>query len=115
MGQEQRKNERFGVQHEVRVRRGEVELQGFTLNLSLGGASLRLELDGPLQVGERFEISFRLPDLDAPLRSQASVRWVSEIDPGLCGVQFMTGFRAKETWAFNRFLERARLRHSDAV
>lgn len=103
-------DKRTSTRHEVEldmqvIRAGQAALAR-TVNLSLGGALVRVPAELSLKVGERVEISFRLPDLPEPLSARADVRWVGDLDDGLVGLQFASGFRAKETWALGRFLER---------
>ncbi|MCX4239552.1 PilZ domain-containing protein [Paraliomyxa miuraensis] len=102
---DKRASTRYEVDLPMQVTRdGQVALAR-TENLSLGGALVRLATELSVKVGDRVEISFRLPDLDKPLSAKADVRWVGDLDQGMIGLQFVTGFRAKETWALNRFLE----------
>lgn len=98
-----RANTRYMVRLETEVVRGGQPVEAFIVDLSLGGALLEAAFDPPMPVGERIDVSFRLPDLDKPLRATAEVRWV---EPEAIGIQFVTGFRAKETWALGRFFER---------
>lgn len=102
---EKRTSERIFVEQEIRVRRGEEEFVGSTANLSLGGAQLRVDLSPSAKIGERIHVSFRVPQLADPLEAQAEVRWRSEIDGAMIGIQFTTGFRARQTWALGRYLE----------
>lgn len=110
---EKRTSERIAVEQEIRVFRGDDETIGTTANLSLGGAQLRIALSPPPRLGERLGISFRVPLLDGPLQAQAEVRWRSEIDTSMIGIQFVTGFRARETWALSRHLEAMKARQDD--
>ena len=102
---EKRTFERIFVEQEIVVRRGEEEVAGVTSNLSLGGAQVRVELSPPAQIGEHIRVSFRVPLLPDPVEAQAQVRWRSEIDNAMLGIQFTTGFRAKQTWALGRYLD----------
>jgi hypothetical protein len=102
---EQRRTKRFEVEQEIRVRRGEDEFVGMTDNFSLGGVCLRLGVSPPFRTGDRLRVSFRIPSLDQPLSADAVVRWRNAADPSIIGVQFVTGFRAKETYALGRYLE----------
>lgn len=77
-----------------------------TLNLSLGGSLVRVLTPISFQVGDRVRVSFQVPDMAAPLTASADVRWLGDLDDALLGLQFVTGFRAKETWALGRFLEK---------
>ncbi len=104
-GADNRRTERFEIQHEVSVTRGDVEVLGVTQNISLGGIRLRVDLDPPAQIGDRLSVTLRIPQLDRPLRADAEVRWRDKEDKATIGVQFLTGFRAKETWALGQFLE----------
>jgi hypothetical protein len=99
-------HERHRIERAVEVVRDGVVATGVTEDLSLGGAQVHVPLDPPLRVGDKIEISFMLPDLRDPVRVRAQVRWVSDVDRSYVGVQFLTGLRAKETWALNRFFER---------
>lgn len=103
---EKRRNQRFRVETEIEVSRGDTRASGTTENLSLGGAQFRAELAPALRIGEKVAISFELPDLDEPVRTEAEVRWVSGSDAATVGVQFTMGLRAKETWALNKLLSR---------
>ncbi|MCH9680208.1 MAG: PilZ domain-containing protein [Deltaproteobacteria bacterium] len=106
MGQEKRASTRYNVAVQMDVTHDGAMASGLTVNLSLGGALVRVPAEPPLRVGDRVEVSFRLPDLDKPLAAKAEVRWVDDGDGEIAGLQFVTGFRAKETWALGRFLER---------
>jgi hypothetical protein len=102
---EKRTHERIFVEQEIHVARGDEEAIGLTTNLSLGGAQVRVELSPPAKLGERLRVAFRVPALPEPLEAQAEVRWRSELEPSLLGIQFVTGFRAKQTWALGQYLE----------
>jgi c-di-GMP-binding flagellar brake protein YcgR len=114
MGFEKRTSERIFVEQEIRVERGEEAHEGLTSNISLGGAQLRVELSPPVEIGERIRVSFRVPQLPEPLEAQAEVRWRSEIDGSLIGIQFLTGFRAKQTWALNRYLDELKAKQTES-
>lgn len=103
---EKRASTRYDVELEMEIKAGDHEVTAQTMNLSLGGALMRVPTEEPLRVGQRLEVAFRLPDLDKPLQAKADVRWVDDGDRQVVGLQFVTGFRAKETWALGRFLER---------
>lgn len=103
---DKRTNTRFPVEIDIQLVHREQQVLGRTVNLSLGGALLRVPAEIPIKVGDRVEASIRLPDLDRPLLAKADVRWINDRDPELVGIQFVTGFRAKETWALGRFLDR---------
>lgn len=103
---EKRASTRYTVSIDTEVTRGGDRLSARMTNLSLGGALIELSVEPRVRVGERIEVAFRLPDLDKPLCAKAEIRWLSGGDESAVGVQFVTGFRAKETWALGRFLER---------
>lgn len=103
---EKRAITRYQVEIDMQVAANGRETAATTLNLSLGGALIRMAEPLPLRVGDRVQVSFRVPELAAPLTASADIRWVGDLDEAMLGVQFVTGFRAKETWALGRFLER---------
>ncbi len=103
---ELRKTERVDTKLAIRIDRAGERVDGETINLSLGGTLLRATIEPPPRVGERWQIELVLPTLDAPLRADAEVRWVG--GDGECGVQFSTGFRARETWALGQWFDRIR-------
>lgn len=105
-GPEQRKNERTQTRLALRIERSGEVIDGETINLSLGGALVRAVSSAPPVVGERWRISIALPTLEQPLVADAEVRWVGLTHE--CGVQFSTGFRARETWALGQWLDRVR-------
>jgi c-di-GMP-binding flagellar brake protein YcgR len=105
---EKRKAERLDAAVEVMIARNGVEVAGMTINLSLGGAQVRARLEPAPRIGERVRIALSLPTHGAPISAEAEVRWVSELEPDRVGVQFVTGFRARETWALGQFLDRLR-------
>jgi hypothetical protein len=102
---DKRRTTRFQIEQEIRVTRGDVEVVGVTHNVSLGGVKLRVELDPPARIGDRLVVAMKIPQLEQPLRADAEVRWRDNVDAATIGVQFLTGFRAKETWALGQFLE----------
>lgn len=105
-GVEQRQSERFAVDQAVEVSKGETVVGATMVDLSLGGLRVRLEEHAVgLEIGDHVRVSFAIPTATAPLRADAEVRWRSDRDTKLFGLQFVTGFRAKETWALGRFLE----------
>lgn len=103
---DKRASTRFEVEVEMHVVAEGREATGRTLNLSLGGTLVLVPATPPLCVGERVRVSFRVPELAAPVTATADVRWVGDLDETLVGLQFATGFRAKETWALGRFLDK---------
>jgi hypothetical protein len=68
-------------------------------NLSLGGALLAWE--GQVALGDRMEISFRIPTLENPIKVGGAVRWCGG---GSVGMQF-DGLRAREVWSLNKYFE----------
>ncbi len=100
--EDKRRNKRFDVELAVVVRRADVDVAGVTQNLSLGGLMADVPLDPSPALGQRLRVSFSLPGLDGPIQADAEVRWCSG---SVVGLQFVTGLRAKETWALGRFLE----------
>lgn len=103
---ENRKTERFETVLAIRIDRGGVVVEGTTVNLSLGGTLVRARLEPKPKIGERMSIALSLPTLGEPLRADAEVRWIGVADE--LGLQFATGFRAKETWALGQWLDRMR-------
>ena len=101
-----RASTRYQVEIDMHVVADGREATGRTLDLSLGGTLVRVPATPTLRVGERVHVSFRVPELQAPLTASADVRWVGDLDEALVGLQFVTGFRAKETWALGRYLEK---------
>lgn len=66
---------------------------GFVKNISAGG--LFIATHEPRELGEKFFVSFTIPNIQSPLRYEVIVRWVRpynpatpEIIPGI-GVQFI--------------------------
>lgn len=98
---ERRDNQRFDLEVVVQVKRGDETQQWPSDDVSAGGMRLRVAGEAP-KVGERFELSFRLPLLAAPVEATGQVRWVVPGAPTVCGIQFTTGLRAREVWAINR-------------
>lgn len=101
--QYKRANTRYMVRLEAEVIHDDQPIAAWIVDLSLGGALVEASFDPPMPVGARVDVSFALPGLDRPIRAKAEVRWV---EPEAIGIQFVTGFRAKETWALGRFFER---------
>lgn len=69
------------------------------VNLSLGGAFLQLSQRLPM--GQRVDLSFRVPTMEEPIEIGAIVRWS---DDKATGIQF-DGLRARDVWALNKFFE----------
>jgi len=69
------------------------------VNLSLGGA---LFLVTPrLPMGQRLDVTFKVPTMDEAIEIGAVVRWS---DDKATGIQF-DGLRARDVWALNKFFE----------
>ncbi len=103
---EQRTFERLRARLPIQVTiAGEVRV-GATLNVSLGGALVRLDRGDPPAVGARVRASLSLPTLASPIEVDAEIRWAQ--DDGRFGLQFVSGLRARETWALGQWLERLR-------
>lgn len=88
-------------------RAGRAGLHGHVYDISAGGA--RIELDEPLEPGERVAVHLELPGTDMGVDAAASVVWVHDADddpgPRRMALKF-TGFsdRADEM-RLRRFLE----------
>ncbi|HEY0252688.1 MAG TPA: PilZ domain-containing protein, partial [Kofleriaceae bacterium] len=83
---------------------GQLKIDGQTkpcnvVNLSLGGALF--QVTPKLSMGQRLEISFRVPTMEEPIEVGATVRWSDE---QATGIQF-DGLRARDVWALNKFFE----------
>lgn len=102
---EKRASTRYQVEIDMQVVFEGQETTARTLNLSLGGGLVHAPTSTPLRVGQKVQVSFHVPGLAQPLSAGAFVRWVGDLDVALVGLQFNTGFRAKEIWALGRFLE----------
>ncbi len=98
---DRRDNQRFDYEVIVQVTRGDLSFQSVSEDVSTGGMRLRLE-GAPPRVGERLRVEFKLPLLADPIRAEAEIRWIDRSSVSSCGVQFMTGLRAREVWAINR-------------
>jgi len=104
--EEQRAAPRFEVEASATVEVEGAEHEARITNLSLGGAGLVMMALVPLPVGTRMGVSFPVPGLETPISVQAEIRWVSNIDQRTMGVQFVTGLRARETFALQQWLKR---------
>ena len=104
--EEQRATPRFAVDEVAVVEIGDAVHEAWITNLSLGGAGLQLRAVHPMPVGGRMRLSFTVPGLDAPISVQAEIRWVSSEDQRTMGVQFVSGMRARETFALQGWLKR---------
>lgn len=69
------------------------------LNLSLGGALV--SASARYAMGQRVQISFRVPTQEPPIEVGATVRWA---DTSSAGIQF-DGLRARDVWALNEFFK----------
>jgi len=69
------------------------------VNLSLGGALFLLTPRLPM--GQRVDMSFKVPTMDEAIEIGATVRWS---DDKATGIQF-DGLRARDVWALNKFFE----------
>ncbi|HLL22157.1 MAG TPA: PilZ domain-containing protein [Kofleriaceae bacterium] len=67
-------------------------------NLSLGGVQVS---GSKLALGQRVQLSFRIPTLAQGIEVGATVRW---IDVKGIGLQF-DGLRAQEVWALNEYFK----------
>jgi len=100
--EDKRRTKRFDVQLALRVQRGDEEVIGMTQNLSLGGMLASAEFEPALQLGDKVQVSFAVPQLADPILVEAEVRWAA---PTGIGLQFSAGLRAKQTWALGKFLD----------
>lgn len=103
---EQRQSERVATSLPIRIERGDQVVEGTTINVSLGGVLVAVRFEPAATLGERFTIALALPTLAEPLRAQAEVRWIGL--SGEHGLQFTTGFRARETYAIGQWLDKQR-------
>ena len=69
------------------------------MNLSLGGASIAASRR--YAMGERCNLTFKVPSQEEPIEIGATVRWS---DDTAVGVQF-DGLRARDVWALNEFFK----------
>ena len=69
------------------------------MNLSLGGALV--SAGARFSMGQRLQISFKIPTQEDPVEVGATVRWS---DDKATGLQF-DGLRARDVWALNKFFE----------
>jgi len=101
---EKRLSDRVAIDLPVKIGRTGGELVGRMINLSLGGSRVELDVPVPPTVGERVHVTFSIPNVPTPLQADAEVRWAAQGETLLVGLQFLTGFRAQETWALGRYL-----------
>ncbi|MFT3698248.1 MAG: PilZ domain-containing protein [Kofleriaceae bacterium] len=96
-------NRRSQTRHAVSID-ASLKIDGATkscnvVNLSLGGALF--QINPKLSMGQRVDISFRVPTMEEPIEVGATVRWS---DDKATGIQF-DGLRARDVWALNKFFE----------
>jgi hypothetical protein len=103
MTTERRQDQRIDVELAVELRLGDQVLSGKAEDLSIGGMCVSIE-DGEsiVAVGERFDVTFRLPDLPEPLTLAVEVRWIDRVNARRFGVRFAQGLRASHVWAIER-------------
>ena len=104
---DRRRADRSPVHVALELGRSDSRCEAETENLTLGGARIRTHCHPSLRVGERVHVRFELPQLRAPVEVEAEVRWVDQMDKSCAGIQFLTGFRAIETWALTRLIAEA--------
>lgn len=96
-------NRRTQTRHAVSIA-ADLKVDGATksctlMNLSLGGALFTIT--PRLAMGQRLDISFKVPTMDEAIEVGATVRWS---DDKATGIQF-DGLRARDVWALNKFFE----------
>lgn len=96
-------NRRSSTRHAVSIP-GSLVIGGATtactvLNLSLGGALV--SATSRYAMGERVQISFRVPTVEEAIDVGATVRWA---DNQSVGIQF-DGLRARDVWALNEYFK----------
>jgi hypothetical protein len=69
------------------------------MNLSLGGCLFSVATRFPM--GQRVDISFKVPTIDEAIEIGGVVRWS---DDTATGIQF-DGLRARDVWALNKYFE----------
>ncbi|TPV96740.1 MAG: PilZ domain-containing protein [Myxococcales bacterium FL481] len=104
---ERRQNQRHTVQLAVELEFSGQQLECASADVSIGGIRLVLPDGFVLGVGDRVDVKFRLPALEATVSAPAVVRWVDRIDERSCGLQFTVGLRAREVWAINCLFDAA--------
>jgi hypothetical protein len=75
-------------------------IDGTLLNLSLGGTLVASAVKHPM--GQRIDISFRVPTAEQAIEVGTTVRWA---DAAGVGLQF-DGLRARDVWALNEYFKR---------
>ncbi len=99
MTETKRAHERYERKISVTVVAEGRELQGATVNISLGG--MFVALAEPVKFGSTVKARFRLPALKEDTELTCTVRWVT---PDGVGLQFGS-LRAMEVWAFNQLFK----------
>jgi hypothetical protein len=99
MTDNRRTSTRYDVWIEAKLTVASASLDVTMTNLSLGGALIA----GTKQpMGQRCQVSFRVPTLETPIEIGSVVRWS---DAKGIGIQF-DGLRAQEVWALNEYFKR---------
>jgi c-di-GMP-binding flagellar brake protein YcgR len=114
---ERRRYPRAKIEWPVRVTTDRGSIGGFTLNVSAGGATLRLK-DPPL-VHEIIEMTIKLPELDRSLVVEAQVVWSTadvvdnELTLPIIGVKY-TAIADHDRWLISTAVANV-LRHERCV
>ena len=87
-GAEQRRDVRVKLHCTISVRFGDQQVQGETDNVSVRGVMVSVPEDTPLERGDEVEVEFTLPGASAATRCAATVRWSSQVLPGVLGLEF---------------------------
>lgn len=87
---------------DVVIRYDDTELSAYCLNMSQGGMYVSCP---PLPLGHKVVVSFRLPDLDNLVETEALVRWNVRDSRRGVGLQFLN-LRAIEVWGINQLFRR---------
>lgn len=102
-------HDRYETVIPVTVKHPGGQVQGNTINISLGG--MKVTLEGAVPFGAEVQVMITLPALKEPSSLPATVRWLRE---GEVGIQFGS-LRAKEVWALNQlFRDAPKLSDADA-
>lgn len=99
---EKRTQQRYAYRLPLRIEKGGDEIEGNSVNMSLGG--MLIETDRSFPLGTGIILRFRLPALKFDTEVEATVRWSKE---GKHGVQFGS-LRARDVWALNKLFRTAR-------
>jgi hypothetical protein len=83
---DKRTHRRLAAQWTVRLGVDGRTARGATENVSPAGAMLHVDMDPMPAAGQGVDLAFELPNGDA-FDAQARIMWVSEILPGVLGVQ----------------------------